>query len=249
MAEAPGGLTDEQVRGLVERLDALLARVEDVSGPGTEVAAEAVEALARLYGAALARVMALAGAAPGVVTALAEDELLHHLLALHGVHPRPVEERIRRALDDLRPRLRERGEDVEPVGLADGVARLRRSGGGRGCGCSAGAAEQAIAGAVLAAAPELRGVEILPAPGGPPSPAVIPADSLLRRPAEAAGPGCGSRAEPASGSGTGPADGTSAGPADAGRAASADGTSARPASGTRTRSAGGTRAGPAGGTL
>lgn len=177
MADAPGGLTDEDVRGLVERLDALLARIERATGPDAEVAAEAVEALARLYGAALARVMALAGEAPEVAAALAADELLHHLLALHGVHPRPVEERIRRALADLRPHLR--GEDVEAAGVADGVARLRRSGDGRGRGCSAKAVEQAIADAVLAAAPELRGVEILP---GPRSPAVIPVESLLRRP-------------------------------------------------------------------
>lgn len=179
MTDVPGGLPDEDVRGLVERLDALLARIERAAGPDAGAAAEAVEGLARLYGAALARVMALAAGDPALVAALAGDELLHHLLALHGVHPRPVEDRVRGALDDLRPHLR--GQDVEAAEVEDGVVRLRWSGAG-GCGCSATAAERAITDAVLAAAPELRGVEILPAADGPRSPAVIPAEALLRRP-------------------------------------------------------------------
>jgi hypothetical protein len=200
------GLPDGDVRDLVERLDTLLAGIEQATGPVAKLAAETVEALVLVYGTALARVTALAGAAPGVLAALADDELLHHLLALHGVHPRPAGERIRRALDDLRPRLR--GEEVELAGVDDGIARLRRSGGAGagGCGRSAGAVQRAIGEAVLAAAPELRGVEFVPAPGRPPT-TVIPVESLRRRPR----PPTAGAATPA---GTAAPGGTAAGPRD-----------------------------------
>ncbi len=197
------GLPDGDVRDLVQRLDTLLAGIEQATGPVAELAAEAVEALALVYGTALARVTALAGSAPGVLAALADDELLHHLLALHGVHPRPAGERIRQALDDLRPHLR--GEEVELAGVEDGIARLRRSGSGGagGCGRSAGAVQRAIGEAVLAAAPELRGVEFVPVPGGRPAPAVIPVESLLRRPRPpTAGAPAATPAGPASPGGT-----------------------------------------------
>lgn len=182
MADPPAhALPDEDVRDLIGRLDGLLEQVERATGPTAEVAAQAVEALALVYGTALARVMALAGGTPQVVSSLTEDELLHHLLALHGVHPHPAEQRIRRALDELRPHLRSRGDDVELAGVEDGVAMLRWSGGPRR-GCSAAAVEQAVGDAVIAAAPELRGVRTVAAPGERRPTAVIPVDALLRRP-------------------------------------------------------------------
>jgi hypothetical protein len=173
MADAPGrGLPDDEVRDLIGRLEPLLEQIEQATGPIAELAVRAVETLATVYGTALGRVMALAGGTP-LVSSLAEDELLHHLLVLHGLHPRPAAERIRRALDDL--------GDVELVGVEDGVARLRWSRGARRCGSSA-LNEQAITDAVLAAAPELRDVRTEPAPGRRGPAAIIPAESLLRRP-------------------------------------------------------------------
>jgi hypothetical protein len=162
-------LPDEEVRDLVERLETLLARMEQATGPVADLAARTVEALVTVYGTALGRVMALAGGTP-LASSVLDDELLRHLLLLHGLHPEPVEERIRRALGELRPHL----ADVDLDGIEDGVARLRWSRGGRGC--SASAEERAIADAVLAAAPELCGVRAVS------EQALIPVESLLRRP-------------------------------------------------------------------
>lgn len=187
-SRAADGLTDEEVEDRLGRLDALLDQIERATGPVAGIAAQAVEALAEVYGTALARVMALAGETPDLVSALVEDELVHHLLILHGVHPQSVEERIARVLDDLRPGLRSHGE-VELAGVEDGVARLRWSGRGRGCASSAAAVERVIAESVLAVAPELRGVETVPVAGQRPPPAVIPVESLLRGPDTSALPG------------------------------------------------------------
>ncbi|HYZ57213.1 MAG TPA: NifU family protein [Streptosporangiaceae bacterium] len=180
---AAGGLPDEEVRALIGRLDTLLGQIEEATGPVAETAIEAVEALTEVYGTALARVMALASSAPEVVSSLAGDELLHHLLILHGIHPQPVGERIARALDGVRPYIRSHGGDVELTAIDGDVARIRLSGSCQGCASSAATLEHAVTDAVLTVAPELARVEAEPAPQQQHSPAVIPVESLLRKPA------------------------------------------------------------------
>src|SRR3954454_10728941 len=109
MADPPArGMPDEEVDELIGRLDTLLGRIEQATGPVAEIAAQAVEGLARMYGAALARVLTLAEGTPELVHSLVQDQLVHHLLALHGLHPQSARERILRALDELEPGIRSR---------------------------------------------------------------------------------------------------------------------------------------------
>jgi Fe-S cluster biogenesis protein NfuA len=184
MADRPAlGLPDEDVEELLGRLETLLDRLERATGPVAELAAQAVEGLALMYGTALARIMALARGAPELVSSLVEDELLHHLLALHGLHPQPARERVRHALEEIGPGLRSRGGDVELIEVEDGVARVRWS--VTGCGSTAAAIRKLISDAVLGAAPELR-VETVTESGGRRPPALIPVESLLRGPTTSA---------------------------------------------------------------
>jgi Fe-S cluster biogenesis protein NfuA len=164
-------LDDAAVRERLTGLDELLDRVEQIPGPAGELALEAVAALAEVYGEALARALALADP-----SAFAADELLGHLLVLHGIHPDPVERRVARALEDMAPAVRERGGEVELAGLDDGVARVRLT----VSGCGAAGVEDEVRTAVLAVAPELDEVR-REAP--PRAPAFVPLDSLLQRPA------------------------------------------------------------------
>jgi Fe-S cluster biogenesis protein NfuA len=177
MAEpaAPAGLPDEEVRERVARLDDLLDRLERLPGPASDMAMEAVEALTEVYGTALARVVALAAAGSATPGSLAADGVVGHLLLLHGLHPDPPEQRIARALDEVRMQLGDRG-DVELTGIDDGVAKLRVT--AAGCASTAAATAAAVRDVVLAAAPELADAE--PVTARPP--ALIPVDSLLRRP-------------------------------------------------------------------
>ncbi|MFE1193928.1 NifU family protein [Streptomyces olivaceoviridis] len=177
MAEA-GRLADPAVEARLARLDELLAGLESAPGPAAATAVEAVRVLTEIYGEALARMLDLAGEQPAA--RLAEDELLGHLLVLHELHPEPPARRAERAVDRLRPAVRERGGDVELVGVDGQVARVRvteASGCGSGCGGGPTVAD-AVREAVLAAAPELTAVEQLSAPAAP---AFVPLDSLLVR--------------------------------------------------------------------
>ncbi|MGH3101956.1 MAG: NifU family protein, partial [Thermoleophilia bacterium] len=114
-------MDDRQARELVARIDVLLDEVRDV---------ELVQALVDLYGEGLARIVAHD---PECVAGLADDELVSHLLLLHGLHPRPLEQRVRGALADVRPYLEQHGGDVELLGVEGGIARLRLEGSCNGC--------------------------------------------------------------------------------------------------------------------
>lgn len=177
MAESavPARLADPDVEARLARLDAVLDGLEPVPGPATE----AVRLLTEVYGEALARV--LDHADERLAASLADDELLGHLMVLHDIHPEPVERRAARAVERLRPAVRERGGDVEWAGVEGQVARVRlTSGGGCGSGCGDGASQvtDAVREAVLAVAPELTAVEPLP---NTPAPAFVPLTTLTHR--------------------------------------------------------------------
>ncbi|TDC62885.1 NifU family protein [Actinomadura sp. GC306] len=179
MSEGPRARLDEgAVADRLARLDETLGRLEQTPGATAETALDAVTMLTEVYGEALARVMEHIPAA--AAESLVADDLVGHLLVLHDVHPEPVERRVARTLDGLRPRLGRQGIEADLVGIEAGTARVGLKGGG--CGGTEPAAEL-VREALLAAAPELAGVELV-APKAPP--AFVPVDALLRPPATAA---------------------------------------------------------------
>jgi Fe-S cluster biogenesis protein NfuA len=185
MAEpCPAGprLSGPQVEERLNRLDQLLGQLEQVPGPGSELALEAVATLTAVYGEALARVMTRLDAPPatgaGLVADLAADQLIGHLLILHGLSPVPVADRITAALENVRSGLKGRDAGLRLAGLDGDVARVQLSSGG--CSSSAAALREAITEAVLAAAPELAAVEVESAPAAA-EPALIPVEALRRR--------------------------------------------------------------------
>ncbi|MFE9452143.1 NifU family protein [Streptomyces sp. NPDC006739] len=172
---ADGDRLDEA--SVAERLtlvDELLERLERTPGPTAREAVEAVRALAEVYGEALARTLDRAG--PALAGALADDELLGHLLVLHGIHPEPVGPRVDRAVERLRRDLRERGGDLELVGIDGAVARVRLS--AKGCGSSTAGVLAAVEETLLAVAPELERVEPVQEAAAP---AFVPLDALTLR--------------------------------------------------------------------
>jgi Fe-S cluster biogenesis protein NfuA len=179
-------LDDGEVAARIARIDELLEKVQIAPGPMAQTAVDAVRALTEVYGEALARVLDHADAA--LAARLTEDELLGHLLVLHDVHPEQPERRAARAVERLRPAVQERGGDVALDGVEGPVARvrLRTAGCGSGCGSASLGVEEAVREAVLAAAPELTAVETVPETKSR-TPAFVPVDSLLRRPARPQG--------------------------------------------------------------
>jgi Fe-S cluster biogenesis protein NfuA/nitrite reductase/ring-hydroxylating ferredoxin subunit len=143
------------------RVETLLERLEALPDPGArETATEAVQALLDLYGEGLDRVVqVIAERDDGTLAAaLADDQLVAHLLLVHGLHPVPVEERVRGALEGVLPYLESHGGDVELLGVEDGVAHLRLQGSCSGCPSSSMTLKLAIEDAILKAAPDVEEV-------------------------------------------------------------------------------------------
>lgn len=163
-------------RDLVARVEGKLTELDALADSGArEKATEVVAALLDLYGEGLARVVEqLAERDDGsLAEALAADELVSHLLLVHGLHPVPVADRVRSALDEVRPYLESHGGDVELLSVADGVARLRLEGSCSGCPSSTMTLKLAIENAIAKSAPDIEAVEAEGAVAEPPAPALI----------------------------------------------------------------------------
>jgi hypothetical protein len=146
---------DPAVPGPGERLGTLLGVL--LTGPGRRPAEEIVRQLTDLYGEGLTRIVGtLREHAPALVGALAADDVVASLLALHDLHPLDAQARVRQALDRIRPQV----GAVAYLDIDDGVVRLRLGAAG---GCSA-AARATVETAVRDAAPEVTGVDIAAAP-------------------------------------------------------------------------------------
>jgi Fe-S cluster biogenesis protein NfuA len=137
---------------MVEAVEALLDRVESFPEPQREVTHELVQALLDMYGEGLARITASCEVP-------VEDELVSHLLLLHGLHPVPVEQRVVGALDEVRPYLLAHGGGVELLGVSEGVVRLSLEGACHGCPSSALTLRSAVEEAIMRAAPDVERIE------------------------------------------------------------------------------------------
>jgi Fe-S cluster biogenesis protein NfuA/nitrite reductase/ring-hydroxylating ferredoxin subunit len=180
-------LDEPEARERVARVESLLEAVDTLPDRvAREAATELVQALLDLYGEGLRRILAQATEMDGrTAAALADDELVAHLLLLHGLHPVPLETRVRQGLDEVRPYLESHGGDVELLGVEDGVARLRLEGTCSGCPSSTMTLKLAVERAVQKAAPEVERIEA----DGAPAPAAPTASPLIQLEVTPAGPG------------------------------------------------------------
>jgi Fe-S cluster biogenesis protein NfuA/nitrite reductase/ring-hydroxylating ferredoxin subunit len=182
----PDVASTPDMRSVGERIERLLD-ASAASGPLVrERSEELLRLLADLYGAGLERVLELAYDAGALsdelLDALAADELVSGLLLVHGLHPYPVEERVGRALDKVRPYMGSHGGDVELLEVTDdGVARLLMLGSCDGCASSAATLDLAVKDAVEAAAPEIVRIEVVEGAAAKASAGLISVDSLTSR--------------------------------------------------------------------
>jgi Fe-S cluster biogenesis protein NfuA/nitrite reductase/ring-hydroxylating ferredoxin subunit len=130
---------------------------------------ELVRALVAFYGDGLERVLDIVHDAAGdrseaIFGALCRDGFVESLLALHGLHPLSIEDRVQAALDSIRPYLESHEGNVELVRVVDGVAYVRLAGSCDGCQSSAATLKNAVETAILEHVAEI--VEVRPEGAG-----------------------------------------------------------------------------------
>ncbi len=143
---------------LVEQLLESVERLSDAAARDTAIAL--AQALLALYGEGLDRIVAIVAERDDGTLArrLAADELVAHLLLVHGLHPLAVEDRVRDALAGVMPYLQSHGGSVELLGIEQGIVRLRLQGSCSGCPSSALTLKSAIEEAIFEAAPDVEEV-------------------------------------------------------------------------------------------
>ena len=156
-------IDDQGLQERVARMETLLEEIETLPDRNARSkAAEVVGVLLDLYGEGLARMMEVVAEGEErerTFDAFAEDELVSHLLLLHGLHPLDLKTRVIMALEEVRPYLQSHGGNVELLGVKEGVARLRMQGSCSGCPSSTVTLRLAIEEAIQKTAPDLEGIE------------------------------------------------------------------------------------------
>lgn len=148
----------------MERIEGLVRKIENLPDPEARASSLALlQALMEFHGAGIERMMELVAesgeAGFGIFDKFARDDLVGSLLLLYGQHPVPLETRITKALDKVRPYLDSHGGNVELLSVADGVVRLRMQGSCKSCPSSAMTLKLAIEEAIYAAAPDVVSIE------------------------------------------------------------------------------------------
>jgi Fe-S cluster biogenesis protein NfuA len=137
---------------MIDEIEALLDCVDSFPPEQREITTKLVQAMLDLYGEGLSRIVA-------ADTVPVDDELVAHLLLLHGLHPVPIAQRVSGALDEVRPYLLAHGGGVELLGIDEGVVRLRLEGACNGCPSSALTLKSAVEEAIHKAAPDVERIE------------------------------------------------------------------------------------------
>jgi hypothetical protein len=149
------------IRAASERLDHLLRQLDAHVDPAVrEAIHEAVALLMAMHRDGLERALALAGdetlGGPALLARFADDPHVAPLLLVHDLHPYPVDVRLRRALDRLRPQIAGRGCRAAMNAIDGATARVRIE--GHLAGARAQELRQLVETAIFEAAPEITKV-------------------------------------------------------------------------------------------
>jgi Fe-S cluster biogenesis protein NfuA len=154
-----------KLNGHAEGLPGLIRQIESLPDARARgLLHECLQSVLAMHGDGLARILQLvknSGAAGREVSdALQRDKLVRSLLLIHGLHPVPLETRLREALEKVRPYMQSHGGNVELLQLENERARLRLEGTCKSCPSSSVTLELAVRQAVEEACPDLLGFEV-----------------------------------------------------------------------------------------
>ena len=165
------------------RIESLLAEVAVAPSVARahEKTEDLVRALVEFYGEGLERLLevvhdAAGERSPAIFEALCADPHVESLLALHGLHPLSLEDRVRAALDSVRPYLASHEGGIEIDRVAGGIAYLRLEGSCDGCPSSTATIKHAVERAIFERVPEIHELIV----EGVAAPTVPAAGSALR---------------------------------------------------------------------
>ncbi len=153
-------MTSGEFQEHAEQVERLVQRVNELPDEDARTAAlELMQSVMDLHGAALARVVEVLGdsgeSGRNSLANLGSDPLICGLMVLYGVHPVALEDRVKRAIEKVRPQLHKQSGEVELLEVNDNLVRVSIQSSGNGCHSSPDALKSAVELAIREAAPEV----------------------------------------------------------------------------------------------
>jgi Fe-S cluster biogenesis protein NfuA len=153
---------ERRAEATTNRVESLLREVgvQPSVERATEKAEELTRALVEFYGDGLSRILEIVHDAAGersaaIFDALCADRYVESLLALHDLHPLSLEDRVRAALDAVRPYLESHEGDIELDRVEGSVAYVKMGGSCDGCPSSAATLKHGVEKAIFEKVPEI----------------------------------------------------------------------------------------------
>ena len=141
----------------LELIERSVGEIEASPDAGLRATAQQlVQAVLELHAESLERLLGIVhgsgDAGRDIIDRLGRDGLVSKLLLLHSLHPLSLDDRVIRALENVRPALRSQHGDVELLGIVEASVRVRVVGNA--------AVAAVIERAILDAAPDVAGIEM-----------------------------------------------------------------------------------------
>ena len=143
-----------------EKIEQLVQRISALTDEDARTAAlELMQSLMDMHGAGITRVVEVLSesgeSGKRSLEELGRDPLICGLLVLYGIHPVPLEERVRKALEKVSPQLRKQSGSAELLAISDGAVSVSIKASGNGCHSSPDALKTIVEQAIREAAPEI----------------------------------------------------------------------------------------------
>ncbi|GAC1336601.1 MAG: NifU family protein [Myxococcales bacterium] len=143
----------------LRRIESLVAALETTGDPAAQAnARELLQAVLELHAQGISRMLEIGGAQ--LVDACARDELVGSVLLLHDLHPLDLEERVRAAVEKVRPVLVQEGCKVELLAVQEGAVRVFLERQTHGHHTTAPALRARLEEAIWELAPDAESIEI-----------------------------------------------------------------------------------------
>jgi Fe-S cluster biogenesis protein NfuA len=156
---------NKELQHRLQRIGGLVQEIESIADPSVRASTrQLVQLLMEFHGAGLDRtleIMAKTGdAGLRLIEELGRDPLVSSLLVLYGLHPEDIETRIRRAVEQVRPKVQRNGGEVELLGTENGVVSLRLRLTGHSCASTGATLQSMVEEAIYEAAPDVASMVV-----------------------------------------------------------------------------------------
>jgi Fe-S cluster biogenesis protein NfuA len=156
----------------VQQIGKLIAELEQIpDSPAKAGTRELVCHLLEVHGAGIERMMEIVfdsdTPGPRTIEKLASDPMVRSLMLLYSLHPDDLQERVRKAVEVLRPRLRKLNCDIEVIEIAESAVRLQLASSAHACGSTRGSLRAMVEEAIYEYAPDITSLMILGLEGQP----------------------------------------------------------------------------------